>query len=215
MLISQLRPRDKVLAHNTMTGKNQAETVAAVLIHHDRDLYDLTIRTTHGTEVIHTTRSHLFWVPAISRWVKAARLGHGISLGTAHANVAGVLAGHAPAPTTGWMWDITVTGDHDFYVAAGSAAVLAHNCSPGPGLGGAPAEINGFTQHGLDQVMGRDGVGVADAAIQDAVANPVQVVPQDNFTFMFTGSNATVILNSDGKVVTAWANNSAGWRNAP
>ena len=26
------------------------------------------------------------------------------------------------------MWDLTVTGDHDFYVQVGIAAVLVHNC---------------------------------------------------------------------------------------
>ncbi len=43
------------------TGKNQAETVTAVLLHHDTDLYNLTIKTAYGIEVIHTTSNHLFW----------------------------------------------------------------------------------------------------------------------------------------------------------
>jgi len=30
------------------------------------------------------------------------------------------------------MWDLTVTGDHDFYVQAASSAVLVHNCPVGP-----------------------------------------------------------------------------------
>jgi len=72
--ISQIAAGDKVLATNTKTGKTQAEPVTAVLVHHDTDLYDLTIRTARGTAVIHTTRNHLFWDPSGHRWVKAAAL---------------------------------------------------------------------------------------------------------------------------------------------
>ena len=54
--ISQLKPGEKVLATNTKTGKTQAETVTAVIVHHDTDLYDLTVKP-HRTAVIHTTTS--------------------------------------------------------------------------------------------------------------------------------------------------------------
>jgi hypothetical protein len=60
--IASLKPGDKVLATNTKTGKTSAETVTAVLLEHDNDLYNLTIDTAHGrTAVIHTTARHLFW----------------------------------------------------------------------------------------------------------------------------------------------------------
>ena len=79
-----------------------------------------------------------------------------------------------------------------------------------------PTEVTGYTQHGLEQALERDGgLGVSETAIQDAVSNPLDVVRQDNGTFKFVGNDATVVLNSDGKVVTTWANNSAGWRNQP
>ncbi|HET9082145.1 MAG TPA: LamG-like jellyroll fold domain-containing protein, partial [Trebonia sp.] len=61
--ISHLKPGDKVLAYNEKTGKDQPETVTAVLLHHDTNLYNLKIKTSSGTEVIHTTSSHLFWDP--------------------------------------------------------------------------------------------------------------------------------------------------------
>ncbi|HEX5293244.1 MAG TPA: Hint domain-containing protein, partial [Streptosporangiaceae bacterium] len=59
--ISKVRPGDKVLATNTKSGKTSAEPVAAVLVRHDSDLYDLRVATGHGTAVIDTTRNHLFW----------------------------------------------------------------------------------------------------------------------------------------------------------
>jgi hypothetical protein len=42
-------------------GKDQAETVTAVFVHHDTDLHNLTVKTLHGTEVMHTTSNRLFW----------------------------------------------------------------------------------------------------------------------------------------------------------
>ncbi|MCL4449092.1 MAG: hypothetical protein M1152_05330 [Actinobacteria bacterium] len=76
--------------------------------------------------------------------------------------------------------------------------------------------ITGFTQHGLEQALGRDGgVGVSDSAMADAVENPVEVEEQSGGRTLYVGTNATVVLNSDGEVITTWANNSAGWRNVP
>ena len=46
----------------------------------------------------------------------------------------------------------------------------------------------------------------------DAVANPSQVTSQPGGTTRYSGNDATVVLNQDGKVVTTWSNNSAGTR---
>ena len=119
--ISKLKPGDKVLATNTTTGKTTPETVTAVLIHHDTNLYNLTIHTTHGTATIHTTTTHLFWNPTLHKWIPAAKLRKGELLKTTNGTT-------RPPPTAaplrtdhdGWMWDLTIPGndDHDFYVAA-------------------------------------------------------------------------------------------------
>ncbi|HEY1734571.1 MAG TPA: RHS repeat-associated core domain-containing protein, partial [Acidimicrobiales bacterium] len=61
--ISSLTVGEKVLATNTKTGKTEAEAVTAVMLHYDRDLYDLTVRAGGKTTVIDTTSGHLFWVP--------------------------------------------------------------------------------------------------------------------------------------------------------
>jgi hypothetical protein len=49
-----------------------------------------------------------------SRW-------HGMALG-----------GYTPRVRSGWLWGLTITRDHDFYIQAASAAILVHNCSPVP-----------------------------------------------------------------------------------
>jgi RHS repeat-associated protein len=129
--ISKLKAGQKVLATNTATGKNQPGTVAAVLLHHDTDLYDLNVRAGRATEVIATTSSHLFWEPGShghhGRWIKAAALIHGTHLRTPHGTTATVTGGWTPRHHDGWMWDLTITTDHDFYVL-GEIPVLVHNC---------------------------------------------------------------------------------------
>jgi len=78
-----------------------------------------------------------------------------------------------------------------------------------------PKEITGRTGHGDQQALSRDsGRGVSDEAMNDAVQNPIRPPqPQPGGTYKYVGQNATVVLNSDGEVVTTWARNSGGWRN--
>jgi type VII secretion system ESX-1 substrate len=80
----------------------------------------------------------------------------------------------------------------------------------------APKEIAGRTEHGEQQIQTRDGHGVNDEAVNDAVANPTQppryIPDKYGGTYRYTGKNAYVNLNKDGQVVTAWARNSSGWR---
>jgi Pretoxin HINT domain len=130
--ISTLKVGDKVEAVDTKTGKNQTETVTAVLLHHDTDLYDLTVRSGGRTEVIHTTSSHLFWDPSLNYgWIPANHLKPSEKLKTPDGPPAVVVGGSVPAAHEGWMWDLTVPGDndHDFYVIAG-APILVHNSGP-------------------------------------------------------------------------------------
>jgi hypothetical protein len=135
--ISQLKPGDKVLATSTKTGKTQAEPVTAVLLHHDIDRYDLTIKTAHGTAVIDTTSSHLFYDQTAGRWVKAGNLKYGDTLRTSNGTTTATAAGgHVPATASGWMWDLSVPGggDHDFYIDTTiDTTILVHNCPIGDG----------------------------------------------------------------------------------
>jgi hypothetical protein len=92
---------------------------------------------------------------------------------------------------------------------------------PAPTQGAAPfpppTHITGLTRHGEEQINVRDGHGVSDRALQDAVANPTRspVFELDEYggTYTYFGEDAEVILNKDGKVVTAWPKTRNGWRN--
>ena len=131
--IGQLKVGEKVSATNTKTGKTQAETVTAVLLHHDTDLYDLKVHAEGKTAVIDTTRNHLFWSPGTGghagRWVKAGALRYGTHLRTPGGGIASVLGGSTPRVTSGWMWDLTVHTDHDFYIQISASFALVHNDS--------------------------------------------------------------------------------------
>ena len=130
--ISSLRVGEKVLATST-TGRTQPETVMAVLIHHDKDLYNLKIKNHGKTAVIHATSYHLFWVPSTGNsghWVQAAQLKPGTRLRTPDSSdTATVIDGWYPQQSTGTMWDLTIPGnnDHDFYITTIAGPVLVHN----------------------------------------------------------------------------------------
>lgn len=98
-----------------------------MLVHRDTDRYDLRVRTADGTAVIQTTRNHLFWDAGSHRWVKAAALKYGTHLRVRSGGAVTVLGGRDPRVSSGWMWDLTVTNDHDFYVVTAVGALLVHN----------------------------------------------------------------------------------------
>ena len=99
--IASLKPGQKVLATNVKTGKTRAETISAVLVRRDADLYNVRIRAHGRTAVINTTSNHLFWDAAAGRWIKAAALKHGTHLRTRDGSIATV--------TRGWSPDVTTT----------------------------------------------------------------------------------------------------------
>jgi hypothetical protein len=78
----------------------------------------------------------------------------------------------------------------------------------------APTNISNWSDHILDQIAGRDGgLGVSQNAIEDAFNSPNAIeysLSRYGPTFRFTGSNATIVVNPQGNVVTGWAINSGG-----
>ena len=129
--ISALKPGDKVLATNVKTGKTTGETVVAVLVRLDTNLYDLRISANGHTEIADTTSNHLFWDLTADRWVMAGALRRGDHLSSLSGGTITVLGGYVPADKHGWLWDLTIASDHDFYVALGGTTALVHNTSCG------------------------------------------------------------------------------------
>ena len=139
--ISSLKPGDKVTAVNTATGKTETKTVQADMVKWDTDLYNLNVKVNGHDQTINTTANHLFWVPYLDKFIPASQLKTGAHLQTPGGQVATAVGGTTPTDHDGWMWDLTVQDDHDFYVeptaavpqssAAAEVSVLVHNCGEG------------------------------------------------------------------------------------
>ncbi len=112
--------------------------------------------------------------PVNHKWVKAANLKVGEHLKTSDGTDATADGGSIPADHDGWMWDLTIQDDHDFYVepdvsdalaVQGGEPILAHNinkpiqgtCGPNgepvfgipQGSSGGPTEFNRITPQTL------------------------------------------------------------------
>lgn len=91
-----------------------------------------------------------------------------------------------------------------------------------PALGAAAATgfrfaVTGFTRHASHQVIARNGVGVSNRAILNTLRNPQQgslstISGRNAGTTKYIGNNASVVVNRNGQVVSAWARNSNGHR---
>jgi hypothetical protein len=196
--ISSLKPGEKVTAADPKTGKPQAKAVAAVLVHYDTDLYDLAVEAGGHTEVIHTTSSHLFWDPATRTWVKAHALKKGEHLRTAGGQEAIADGGHVPAQHDGWMWDLTVQGDHDFYVTSASLGTAvgdgATSASPGP-----DAVLVHNCPSGADE--GATAGGQDSGKLSD-IADKVQAALGEDER-ADAGRTVAIMRTSDGRLVAA------------
>ena len=83
------------------------------------------------------------------------------------------------------------------------------------GAGVCGGRLSGYTRHGLNQAISRDGVGVSARAISEAVSSPQSVMEMPSGAIKYVGSDATVVVNAEGKVITTWATNSSGYRITP
>jgi len=106
-----------------------------------------------------------------------------------------------------------VTGGGGAAAKVASDTTCGGDCSDELSGGGGPTQvIQGFTRHGLNQLISNDEHGVNNKALLDAVQNPLQIFQQSGGRVGYEGVDATVILNSVGKVITTWANTHLGWR---
>jgi intein/homing endonuclease len=117
--IASIKVGDQVFAYNSATGKEEYETVDAVLVHTDPVTEDLTI----SGEVIHTTPEHPFYT--LDRgWVNADNLKRGEMVKSADGRY-GVVQAIVVRAKPQVMYNLTVHGDHTFFVGAGEW--LVHN----------------------------------------------------------------------------------------
>jgi RHS repeat-associated protein len=188
--IASVKVGDKVLATNLDTGKTEPKTVTAVLVDQDSDLLDLTVIANDHETVVQTTQHHLFYDPTQHRWVEAEALSPGEHLTTPDGSEVTVVSSFTVA-STGAMWDLTVDGDHDFYVDISGGAVLVHNNScPVSGSGVPPQLIRGqqFEQNGL-QELGLPKNGAAGGQVSFGGSIPDSIDPTTGAIWEFKDYN--------------------------
>ncbi|WUW19284.1 polymorphic toxin-type HINT domain-containing protein [Streptomyces sp. NBC_01463] len=140
--IKDIKIDDRVQAADPETGEAGPRTVTALIKGQgEKQLVDLIVDTdgtkgTKGTKTGHLTATdgHPFWVPALHEWVEAGDLQPGQWLQTSAGTWVQITATQHRAEAA-TVYNLTVDGLHTYYVLAGSAPVLVHNCGAArPGL---------------------------------------------------------------------------------
>ncbi|MFE7839230.1 RHS repeat-associated core domain-containing protein [Streptomyces sp. NPDC057474] len=122
--IKDIRPGDKVTVTDPKTGRTVVREVAGTIVtEDDKHFVDLTINSKSLT----ATTTHPFWVVSENRWLQAGELTPGMTLRTASGTTATVedVRYFERRQRT---HDLTITEIHTYYVLAGTAPVLVHNC---------------------------------------------------------------------------------------
>ncbi|MFG3044351.1 RHS repeat-associated core domain-containing protein [Streptomyces sp. NPDC048241] len=123
---------DLVVATDPETGKTGPRAVTALIKGDgDKQLVDVTLDTDgpggKKTGTVTATEGHPFWVPQIRQWVEAGSLVPGQWVRTSAGTWVQITA-IRHRDRTASAYNLTVDGLHTYYVLAGSAAVLVHNC---------------------------------------------------------------------------------------
>jgi hypothetical protein len=131
--IEQVNVGDDLIATDPVTGRTSVEPVVATIVGHgDKALVDVTLEAADhaggGPAVLTATDGHPFWVAERRAWLPASDLLPGQHLLTSTGELVEIVAvGHREQ--RGTVHNLTVATVHTYYVQAGEAAVLTHNCA--------------------------------------------------------------------------------------
>jgi hypothetical protein len=129
--IEDLQLGDRVLATDVETGENQARPVTDVRNHAGvKKLVTITVDDDGETGSFTSTAAHLFWLPDVGRWVEGAQLKRGMWLQTGSGTWVQITAIKKHTRTER-VHNLTVDGQHNYYILAGDASLLVHNCPGG------------------------------------------------------------------------------------
>ncbi len=166
--IEELAVGDLVLATDPQTGKTVVRAVEdTITTPTDTEFTTVTLEGDGGQ--ITATDHHPFWSPSTGRWIEAAALQAGMSVLTSNGSaltVTDVRHFQKPQPA----YDLTIADLHTYYVLAGVAPVLVHNCNVALGMKAEGtyswAKDKGFKQFGDLPENGWQG------PVEDAIRDP-------------------------------------------
>ncbi len=135
--IEKVKAGDKVVATDPKTGERRIETVTAEIKGEGlKHLVKVTIDTDgkKGTKTAEVTATdgHPFWVPELDEWIDATDLRSGQWLQTSAGTYVQVTAVERWTSAGATVHNLTVGDVHTYYVLAGAAPVLVHNCGSRP-----------------------------------------------------------------------------------
>ncbi|MFD5748643.1 polymorphic toxin-type HINT domain-containing protein [Streptomyces sp. NPDC127033] len=171
--IADVKVGDRVLATNPTTGETVAKPVTAEIIGKGtknlvRVTIDLDGKKGDRTASVTATDKHPFWVPELDEWINARDLHPGQWLRTSsgvHVQITAIKTWTQQAT----VHNLTVADIHTYYVLAGAAPVLVHNCN-----GTATIRWDQDMEHATIRVEG-DGVSLETEQVipnWDGTGNP-------------------------------------------
>jgi RHS repeat-associated protein len=124
---------DKVLATDPKTGKTKARTVTAAIKgngvkHLVKVTVDVDGKKGDKTASVIATDGHPFWVPELGEWIDATDLQAGERLTTGKGTGVQIATVKRWTVQSATVHNLTVAGEHTYYVLAGATPVLVHNC---------------------------------------------------------------------------------------
>ena len=189
--IETIEAGDYVWATNPETGETALKEVVQTFVNEATELVHVTVK---GEEIV-CTNEHPFYSP-VKGWTAACDLRAGDILVLVNGEYVVVeQVQHELLESPIKVYNFEVADFHTYYVSC--IGVLVHNLCDG--------KITGYRQHGLNQAISRDGVGVKPSAILDTVRNPGQVVTQTGGRLKYIGEKAVVVVNKAGEIITTYA----------
>jgi hypothetical protein len=131
--IEDVRVGDLVLATDPITGKTEKRRVTALIVGvGEKQMVEITIDTDGDkgdkTGTIAATAGHPFWAPDLKKWVTAEEVAAGSMLKAGAGTRVQVTAVKKWTAKTQRVHNLSVDGIHTYFVVAGTAPVLVHNC---------------------------------------------------------------------------------------
>ncbi|WP_229379088.1 ricin-type beta-trefoil lectin domain protein [Streptomyces sp. VRA16 Mangrove soil] len=160
--IQDVKLGDKVLATDPDTGDTTVETVTAEikgqgLKHLVKVTIDIDGKKGTKTASVTATDGHPFWVEELHAWVPATSLKSGEWLRTSAGTYVQISAVKRWTVASSTVNNLTVSKVHTYYVLAGAAPVLVHNC----GGSGSTADLS--TPELIQQVADRADTRIASS----------------------------------------------------
>lgn len=131
--IEDVKAGDKVKATDPKTGETRVETVTAEIKGEGLKRLVKVVIDTDGergskTAEVTATDGHPFWVPELDKWIDATDLQPGQWLHTGSGNQVQITTVRRWTSSGATVHNLTVGNTHTYYVVAGAAPVLVHNC---------------------------------------------------------------------------------------